>query len=53
MRANEPLTDHSRFCLDADLWKACLKTLGAPARSLPRLDQLIEEPSLFERAAEG
>ena len=48
VRAEETLTDRSRFGLDAGRWKAFLAALDAPSRDLPRLNRLFQEPSVFE-----
>ena len=49
VRADEALADRTRFGLDADRWKAFLEALDAPPRELPRLDRLLQEPSVFDR----
>jgi uncharacterized protein (DUF1778 family) len=48
VRAEETLTDRTRFGLDADQWKAFLAALDAPPRDLPRLKRLFQEPGVFE-----
>ena len=48
VRAEETLTDRTRFGLDASQWKAFLAALDAPPRDLPRLNRLFQEPSVFE-----
>ena len=48
VRAEETLTDRTRFGLDAGQWKAFLAALDAPPRDLPRLNRLFQEPSVFE-----
>jgi uncharacterized protein (DUF1778 family) len=48
VRAEETLTDRTRFGLDAGQWKAFLAALDAPPRDLPRLKRLFQEPSVFE-----
>ncbi len=48
-RAEETLADRHRFGLDAEHWAAFMKALDAPARPLPRVQKLLEEPSVFER----
>ena len=47
-RAEETLADRRFFGLDAERWEAFLAALDAPPRSLPRLERLFAEPSLFE-----
>jgi uncharacterized protein (DUF1778 family) len=48
-RAEETLADRNRFGLDAERWAAFLAALDAPPRSLPRIEKLLNEPSVFER----
>jgi uncharacterized protein (DUF1778 family) len=48
IRAEETLTDRTRFGLDAGQWRAFLAALDAPPRELPRLSRLFQEPSVFE-----
>ena len=48
VRADETLTNRTRFGLDADQWKAFLAALDAPPRELPRMKRLFQEPSVFE-----
>jgi uncharacterized protein (DUF1778 family) len=52
-RAQERLPDRQHFGLDADGWEAFLAALDAPARSMPRLQRLLAEPSVFERDSTG
>ena len=47
-RAEETLADRRFFGLDAERWAAFLAALDAPPRSLPRLERLFAEPSVFE-----
>jgi len=47
-RAQEALPDRQHFGLDADRWTAFLAALDAPPRPMPRLKQLLNEPSVFE-----
>jgi uncharacterized protein (DUF1778 family) len=51
-RAEETLADRTRFGLGADRWKAFLEALDAPPREVPRLNQLLREPGVFDRGAE-
>jgi uncharacterized protein (DUF1778 family) len=53
VRAEETLADRTRFVLNAEQWKAFLAALDAPPRDLPRLKQLFQEPSVFERGTRG
>ncbi|MDR3515403.1 MAG: DUF1778 domain-containing protein [Azospirillaceae bacterium] len=48
-RAAETLPDRQHFGLDAERWEAFLTALEAPPRPMPRLQQLLTEPSVFER----
>lgn len=48
-RADESLPDRRHFGLDAERWQAFLSALDAPPRPLPRLERLLNEPSVFER----
>ena len=47
-RAEETLADRRFFGLDAERWEAFLAALDTPPRSLPRLERLFGEPSVFE-----
>ncbi|MCC6943252.1 MAG: DUF1778 domain-containing protein [Thermomicrobiales bacterium] len=47
-RANETLADRKRFGLDEAGWSAFQAALNGPARDLPRVAQLLHEPSIFE-----
>ena len=47
-RAEETLADRRFFGLGAERWAAFLAALDAPPRSLPRLERLFAEPSVFE-----
>lgn len=49
VRADETLTDRTRFGLDAERWTAFMEALDAPPRELPRLGRLLQDPSVFER----
>jgi uncharacterized protein (DUF1778 family) len=48
-RAEESLPDRRHFGLDAERWRAFLGALDAPLRPLPRLERLLNEPSVFDR----
>jgi uncharacterized protein (DUF1778 family) len=50
-RAEEALADRRIFGLDADKWAAFQAALDAPARSLPRLQALLDEPGFFNSGA--
>jgi uncharacterized protein (DUF1778 family) len=50
-RAEEMLADRRIFGLDAEKWAAFQAVLDAPARSLPRMQKLLEEPSFFDSDA--
>ena len=47
-RAEETLSDRTRFGIDAEHWNAFLVALDAPPRDLPRLERLFREKSVFE-----
>jgi uncharacterized protein (DUF1778 family) len=47
-RAEETLADRRVFGLDAGKWTAFQAALDAPARSLPRLQTLLDEPGFFD-----
>jgi uncharacterized protein (DUF1778 family) len=49
-RAEETLPDRRRFGLDAEQWAAFQAALDAPPRPLPRLAELLREPSVFDAA---
>ena len=51
-RAAETLPNRTHFGLDADRWNAFLAALDAPARALPRLSRLLEEPGVFDPVPE-
>ena len=51
-QAEETLPDRQRFGVDAAQWAAFQAALDAPARSTPRLQKLLEQPSVFERRGE-
>ena len=46
--ADERLADRRIFSLDGPGWEALAAALDAPPRSLPRLERLFREPSIFE-----
>jgi len=48
-RAEETLPDRRQFGLDAQQWTAFQAALDAPPRSMPRLEKLLREASVFER----
>jgi uncharacterized protein (DUF1778 family) len=47
--AHEILPDRQQFFLNAEQWGKFLEALDRPPRPMPRLQQLMREPSLFER----
>ena len=51
-RAEEALADRRIFGLDAEKWTAFQAALDAPARPLPRLQALLDEPGFFDSDAE-
>jgi uncharacterized protein (DUF1778 family) len=52
-RAEETLADRRHFGLNAESWEAFMTALDVPPRRPARLDRLLDEPSVFERAAPG
>jgi uncharacterized protein (DUF1778 family) len=48
-RAEETLPDRQKFGLNAGQWRAFQKALDAPPQPAPRLEKLLQEPSVFER----
>ena len=48
-RAEETLPDRRKFGLNAAQWRAFQKALDASPQPSPRLDKLLQEPSVFER----
>jgi uncharacterized protein (DUF1778 family) len=50
-RAEETLADRRVFGLDAEKWAAFQAVLDAPARPLPRLQALLDEPGFFDSGA--
>jgi uncharacterized protein (DUF1778 family) len=49
-RAERTLADQTRFVLSEKQWQAFIEALDQPARHLPRLEKLLREPSILERA---
>lgn len=47
--AQEILPDRTQFFLNAKQWEAFLAALDKPARPMPRLARLLNEPSMLER----
>jgi uncharacterized protein (DUF1778 family) len=50
-RAEETLPDRQRFGLTAEQWEAFEAALAAPPRPAPRLAELLNQPSVFERGS--
>jgi uncharacterized protein (DUF1778 family) len=48
-RARDALADRTYFSLDAERWVAFQSALDAPSRPNPRLKNLLQKPSMFER----
>lgn len=46
--ADEVLADRRYFALNAEQWEAFQAALDAPPRPLPRLEQLMREPGIFD-----
>lgn len=49
-RAERMLADQTHFVLSEEQWKAFTEALDQPPRRLPRLERLLREPSILERA---
>jgi uncharacterized protein (DUF1778 family) len=52
MRADETLADRAKFGLNAEQWEAFLTALDREPRYHPRLERLLNEPSIFEQTPE-
>ncbi len=50
-RAEETLADRRVFGLNAEKWAAFQAALDAPARTLPRLQALLDQPGFFNSGA--
>jgi len=48
-RAEETLADRKHFGLKTEQWKAFIEALDKEIVTLPRLQQLFDEPSIFEK----
>jgi uncharacterized protein (DUF1778 family) len=46
--AGAVLAERSRIRLDADQWAAFMEALDAPPRRHPRLERLLNEPSILD-----
>jgi len=46
--ASEVLAERSRLGLNAEQWEAFMAALDAPPRRHPRLERLLNEPSLLD-----
>jgi uncharacterized protein (DUF1778 family) len=46
--ASAVLAERTRFILDAEQWTAFMKALDEPPSRHPRMERLLDEPSLFE-----
>lgn len=51
-RAEETLAERRIFTLNADNWAVFQTALDAPARSLPRLQALLDEPGFFDSGSQ-
>ena len=50
VRAEQRLADQDRFAVPPERFQAFLKALERPSRHIPRLQRLMNEPSVLERA---
>lgn len=46
--ASAVLAERTRFSLDAEQWEAFMAALDAPPRPHPRLERLLNEPSILD-----
>jgi uncharacterized protein (DUF1778 family) len=46
--ASTVLAERSRLSLNAEQWKAFMEALDAPPRRHPRLERLLNEPSILD-----
>jgi uncharacterized protein (DUF1778 family) len=46
--ATEVLAERSRIALNSEAWTAFMKALDAPPRKHPRMERLLNEPSVFD-----
>jgi uncharacterized protein (DUF1778 family) len=49
IRAEQQLADRVNYSVTADQWQAFMVALDRPPRDLPRLQRLMQEPSVLER----
>jgi uncharacterized protein (DUF1778 family) len=49
-RAERTLADQRNFVLSDKQWRAFTEALDRPARHIPKLEKLLREPSILERA---
>jgi uncharacterized protein (DUF1778 family) len=47
-RAQETLPDRQHIGLDAETWAQFMAALDAPARDLPRMARLLNQPGVFD-----
>jgi len=45
----EDQTDQTQFMLSEEQWQAFTEALDRPARRLPQLEKLLQEPSILEQ----
>lgn len=50
-KAAEVLAERRVFLLNDEEWEAFLAALDAPPQPMPRLEKLLKEPSVLEKAA--
>ncbi len=50
-KAAEVLADRRLFLLDDEQWENFMAALDAPTEPMPRLEKLLREPSVLEKAA--
>ena len=49
-KAAEVLADRRLFLLDDEQWESFMAALDAPPQPMPRLEKLLKEPSVLEKA---
>lgn len=49
-KAAEVLADRRLFLLDDEQWENFMAALDAPPQPMPRLERLLKEPSVLEKA---
>jgi uncharacterized protein (DUF1778 family) len=53
MRAEQVLADRVHFSVPPEQWKAFMDALDRPPRTIPRLQRLMQQPSVFEQVVDS